>query len=176
MVDALGRTLSKSEQAKDEKLLNGNFGKLRQAVNLSPEAVKSGLPYQDPNTGKQYIDITSFVGGFGTDADKKATEYDPGYNQVQHLLIDPTAPGKLFTVEGKDGHIQEYDDKGIDAIMLRHATANGHENLADVKKIIEKIPIKPNIQIARQARAELEYKRRQQQASAQEAILNPFQQ
>lgn len=172
IVDALGRTLSKSEQVKEEKLLNGNFGKLRQAVNLSPQAIQSSTPYTDQNTGKQYLDVTSFVGGFHTDADKKATEYDPGYKQVQHLLIDPTNPGKLYTVEGKDGHIQEYSDKALDGLMMRHAASNKHDNLADVEKVIGKIPIKPNIQVARQARAELELNRRQQQAAAQDQILN----
>lgn len=170
----LGQNMSKAEQAKEEKLLNGNFGKIRQAVNLSPDAVQASTPYSDPNSGKQYLDVTSFVGGFGTDADKKASQYDPGYKQVQHLLIDPANPGKLYTVEGQDGHVQEYDGKGIDAIMLRHAKANGHDNLADVKKVIDKIPIQPNLQVARQARADLEYKRRKMAADAQQAILNPF--
>lgn len=170
----LGQGMNKSEQVKEEKLLNGNFGKIRQAVNMSPDAVQAAVPFSDPNSGKQYLDVTSFVGGFGTDADKKASQYDPGYKQVQHLLIDPANPGKLYTVEGQDGHIQEYDGKGIDAVMLRHANANGHDNLADVKKVIDKIPIQPNVQVARQARAELEYKRRQQAAAAQQAILNPF--
>jgi len=172
LVDALGRTLNKSQKEKEEKLLNGNFAKIRRAVNMEPEALAGGVPYRDPTTGKQFIDVTSFVGGFKTDADKKATQYDPGYKQVQHLLIDPTTPGKLYTIEGTDGHLQEYDPESIDALQLRYGTSNGHDNLADVKKVIQKIPIKQNVQAARQLRADMELQRRQQQQKAQESILN----
>lgn len=172
LVDALGRTLSKSDKEKEEKLLNGNYGKLRQAVNFAPEATQSATPFVDPVSGKHYLDVTSFVGGFHTDADKKATQYDPGYKQVQRLLLDPSNPGHLYTVEGSDGHIQDYDPQGIDALLLRHGTANKHDNLTDVKTVISKVPIKANMQSARQARADMELKRRQQQANAQEEILN----
>lgn len=171
IVDALGRTLSKADEKKKDELLNGNFGKLRQAVNLSPQALQAAVPYTDPSSGRQFLDVTDFVGGFNTSADKKATQYDPGYKQIGRVLIDPANPGKMYTSEGTDGHIQEYDSGGIDAVQLRHAAANGHKDLTDVKTIINNIPIKPDISAARQARAEMEYKRRQQQAAATNFII-----
>lgn len=163
LTDALGRSLTKADQRREDELLNGPFGRLRQAANFSPEAVQAGVPYTDPASGKQFIDVTDFTGGIKTAADKKATQFDPGYKQVQRVLLDPQNPGNIYTVEGTDGHIQQYNPSDIDALQLRHSEANGIKSLSDVKTIIGKIPIQPNTAAARQLRAEMEFKRRQLQ-------------
>lgn len=162
VVDALGRTISKADERRMDELLNGSFGRLRQAANFSPQALQAGIPYKDPISGKQFVDVTDFTGGIKTAADKKSTgQYDPGYKQVQRVLIDPANPGKIYTVEGTDGHLQEYKADDIDALQLRHSEANGYKNLSDVKTLINKIPIQPNQPAARQLRADMEYQRRQ---------------
>lgn len=162
-VDALGRILSKADERREQELLNGQYGRIRQAANFTPDALAAGVPWQGPD-GKQYMDVTDFTGGMKTAADKKAaSQYDTGYKQVQRILIDPSNPGKIYTVEGSDGHIQEYSPQDIDALLMRHSEANGYKNLDDVKKIIGKIPIVPNQAAARNLRAEMEFRNRQVQ-------------
>jgi hypothetical protein len=185
MVDALGRTITRAEEQKEQELLGTVNGKIRLAASFDPSIVNAGQPYQDPSTGRQFIDVTDAVGGFKTLQDKKtpATALDksgnklPDYKQVQKILVDPQNPGKLFTVEQPDPEIPntdivEYSGKDIDALLTRHASANGYKSLKDVSTINDKLPIVPNMAAAREARAALEFKKRQTQASPWGAGVN----
>lgn len=186
MVDALGRTITRAEEEKKQELLGTTNGKIRLAASFDPTIVNAGVPYQDPTTGKQFIDVTDAVGGFKTLQDQKspATALDksgnklPDYKQVGQILVDPQNPGKLYTVEqpNKDSpetHIVEYSGSDIDALLTRHAKANGYKSQKDVDEINHSIPIVPNMAAARAARAALELKRRQSNASPWGAGLTP---
>lgn len=170
--DALGRTLSKADERREADLLGSRNGKIRLAANFDPSVVNAGVPYTDPGTGKQFIDVTDPVGGFNTMADKKSAPTDidtktglklPDYKQVSKILVDPSNPGTIYTLE--NGQIVPYTGKDIDALLTRHAPANGYKSLKEAEEINDKIPIKANVPAARQARAEMEFKRRQAQAA-----------
>jgi hypothetical protein len=178
MVDALGRTITRAEEEKRQELLGTVNGKIRLAASFDPSIVNAGEPYQDPSTGKQFIDVTDAVGGFKTLQDQKlpATALDkngnklPDYKRVQKILVDPQNPGKLYTVEQPDKdngqtHVIEYSGPDIDALLTRHASANGYKSQKDVETINNSIPIIPNMAAAREARAALELRKRQIQNS-----------
>lgn len=174
IVDALGRAIGGKDEKHKEALLGSNYGKIRLAVNMDPTVLAGGKPYTDPASGKQFIDVTDAVGGFNALGDKKRgsapNDYDkdgnklPDFKQVEKVMVDPSNPGTIYTKEGDN--IRSYSGKELDGLLTMHAPANGHKDLKDVKTIIDGIPIRPNIQVARQARAELEFKRRQAQADA----------
>jgi hypothetical protein len=178
MLDALGRTITRSEEQKEQELLGSRNGKIRLAANFDPSVVNAGKPYT--TNGQQFIDVTDAVGGFHTLADEKSGPIDtktgerlPGPHQISRVMVDPQHPGVIYTEEhpvDADGlvdesqtHVVEYKGSDIDALLTRHATANGYKSLKEVQDINEKIPIKVNVQAAREARANLEYQRRLQQ-------------
>lgn len=178
VVDALGRTITRSEEQKEQELLGSRNGKIRLAASFDPTVISAGKPYTDQNSGKQYIDVTDAVGGFHTLADEKGTTVDtktgekiPGPKQIDRVMIDPQNPGVIYTeehpvsadggVDENQSHIVEYKGKDIDALLTRHATANGYKSLKEVRDINDKIPIQPNMAAVRQLRAELEFQRRQ---------------
>lgn len=182
MVDALGRTITRAEEQKEQELLGSRNGKIRLAASFDPSIVNAAdpTPFVDQRSGRSFLDVTDAVGGFNTLQDKKAgpTDIDPktgtklpDYKQVQKVLVDPQNPGKLYTLE--NGHVVEYAGKDIDALLTRHASANGYKSLKDVNEINDKIPIIPNMAAARQARAALEFKKRQAQQSPWASGLNP---
>lgn len=169
MVDALGRTISKSEERKEQELLGSKNGKIRLAANMDPRMIDAGKPYTDPSSGRQFIDVTDAIGGFETLNDKKGTEYTDPVHQVAKVMVDPSNPGAIYTQEG--GNIVEYKGKAIDALLTRHGAANGYKSQKEVDIINDKIPIKPDLQAGRAARAAMEYKRRQQQAALNNQLL-----
>lgn len=169
VVDALGRTISGAEERKEQELLGTKNAKIRLAANMDPRMVDAGTPYTDPSSGKQYIDVTDAIGGFKTLNDKKGTEYTDPVHQVAKVMVDPSNPGSIYTQEG--GNIVEYKGKAIDALLTRHAAANDYKSQKEVDIINDKIPIKPDLQAARAARAAMEYKRRQQQAAVTNQLI-----
>jgi hypothetical protein len=162
VVDALGRTISRAEEKKREELLGSNYGKIRLAANLNPDVLQGATPYTPPGSKKTYLDVTDAVGGFKTDADQKTI--DKNGNRitqpiVQKLLVDPSTPGTIYTQE--NGHIVPYSGPALDGLLTRHAPANGHKDLKDVKTINDGIPIQAPSLHTRAARAKLELYRRQ---------------
>lgn len=150
IVDALGRTVTKADERREAELLGTRNAKIRQAANLDPTVIQAGVP--TTIEGHNLIDITDPVGGFETLADKKSgpTDIDPktgaklpDFKAISKVLVDPAQAGKIFTLEGPEGHqhLVEYSGKDIDALLTRHAPANGYKSLNDVNEINKKIPI-----------------------------------
>lgn len=163
IVDALGRTISKADEKKREELLGSNYGKIRLAANLDPTIMAGAKPYTPPGSTQTYMDVTDAVGGFKTAADTKELDTQTGNRVdkpiVQKILVDPANPGTIYTQE--NGQIIPYTGPAIDGLLTRHAPANGHKDLKDVKTINDGIPIQqPSLQTIRAARAKMELHKR----------------
>lgn len=159
MVDALGRTFSKADEKKRDELLGSNYGKIRMAANLDPTVLGGAKSYTPPGSDKTYLDVTDAVGGFKTMADTKEIDTKTGTKIenpiVQKILVDPYTPGTIYTQENRQ--IVPYKGADLDGLLIRHAPANGHKDLKDVKTINDGIPIQqPSLQTIRTMRAKME--------------------
>lgn len=169
VVDALGRQNTKAEELRQEKLFNGNYARILKGLNLDPQIIDAAEPYTDKATGKQYYDITNVSGGFHTIADKDKDASGIAQKKVERLLVDPSQPGTLTTSElGPDGqyHLHTYNKNEVPGLLTKHASANGHDNLADVNKVVRQFPVSPNTGTATSAQESLNKRADQEQQAA----------